>query len=334
MPESVIRIDADVESVTVKLKKLGDAQKKAGENIAKGLDTGVGAIEKRVMGIVKGLTAAGLAAEAIGMAARASMRVQDANAGAAKGRNQFEMAAGAAALRAGGSPAANRAFIESNQSPWTTMQGRTGFLSGLAQIQEDRRARGLPQIPLQQIQQAQRFYNMGGDPVLGEHGEDILSAMREHPMQWQIGLGRRLAGRNGTPFRGQDIGSLIEANRAQLPGGTITAIKAQAMAELADRAQYERGKTGEADLMMEEERRRFAIDHPWGSEVAGGLRGAVGKIPIVGSGISSGIEAGQRLGEGKGALDHLKKISDDMGAIRRSSIPVLPNPYARQEPRK
>jgi hypothetical protein len=325
MPESVIRLDADVESVTVKFKKVGDAAKKVGETAAKSFDW-TGGLNKTLEGMPARLFTVAAAIKAIGAAAQAANDIADKNAGLAKGRNSLELRAAAAASRAG-NVASNRAFIESTASARTTMEGRLGLTESIGQIQEDRRAKGLPQLTLQQIQHMQSLYQSGGDEVFGQNGSDIATALRENPFNPQLALGRRLAGRIGQTYRGQDLGDLTNANVAQLPGGARTAILARAMDERTRRAEYERGAASEGDLMAQSERERFSIDHPIGAALQSGLQNTAGYIP----GVAPILEAARRPGEGKGAVEHLAEINKNIRDMAKG--PALPNVSTRQEPK-
>ncbi len=325
MGETVIRLDADVESITVKLKKVGEAQKKLGGEFAKSIDdsskkmtSAFDAPLKKMLGMVS-------AAALIRAQVAALDSLQDKISNRARGANAQSMSAEQASMRAGGDRAANFGWINTHGSHLTTQAGRTQFLAGIGDLQEERRAKGLPALSPAMVKHLEDTYTRGGDATFDEGGKDIRAAAREFPMAPDIGLRRRLAGRLGRKAGKSSINDMIDESLSKTSIEARNAYAARDDQEQVNMREYELGSQAghQRVLARGPAARRWEQDHPlkdanWTDTVFGKKDKYFEKNPDT----------------GESTDDHLRKINKNIERQFHQNTPVLPNLDARREPRK
>ncbi len=198
------------------------------------------------------------------------------------------------------------------------MRGRTQFLESIAGLQEERRAKGMPAMKTADVNRLEDIYNMGGDAVGGEGGADIIDSARQFPFNPELGIRRRLAGRNGERLGSQTTEDMIRKQLSRLPPGAVMAMAQEKLAEETFLKQYDHSKRGQTIIASDESFKQWQVDNQ------GTFRGWGGSLMP---------QAAQRGENVKNGTAHLKSIADDMKKMAgRQGNPTLPNTGARGEP--
>lgn len=326
MPESLIRLDADIEQVTFKFKKVGDEAARVGEKAAKAFDF-TGGLTKTLNALPAKLLTVAAAVEAVGKAVDAANNVADRRADLGRKANQFQLSAAQAGARLGGNAGSNTDWI-SNASGSTSQSGRLQFAESIARIQEERRAKGMPVLKDGTVQSFLGYYGRGGDIVNGAGGADLIDSINQFPYNPELGVGRRLASRLGKPYKGQGINDLIDANMATTSQTTRRALDFQTASGQLEAEELGVGlsQEGQTAAAGQAARDMSAVRHPWATELIDTAK----SVPVIGRLAKYGQ---RKVNESQGAetLEALKAIRESNETMARRAGPALPNYRARDD---
>ena len=297
--EAVIRLDADVSAYINKVVRASKETK----NAASGLQDSAGKwLETNLKGVASLATALVLVRE-MGMAAKT---YSENMAKASESGGKQAVTEAQVMGRIGVGRGAARGLLNDDKALATRDQ-KLDFLSQVASVQEERRAKYQPQLKAQEVEAMATMFSQGGEAAWGKGGSGLVKAVQNMPGGVPVAqsLKRELAGRLNLKPEAAARMSLDEMNARYMKTIPQDALEEQGAAAEEDSLQQETqadaAEKGRRARLLAARKKRREFEHP-GIGMTKGVLKHVG-IPFTDIDLGGAVEAGENISEAIGASE-------------------------------